>query len=249
MKCRVCTDHSCASCRKAKQDTTGPLRDGAYTNATVVVRGGKIAALRDGTNVFHSFSDNCAPAALADDGSGAITTGSGTDVLLQSSSCIAVTGRGSSSAPYQFDPVLNPRDFLCSPEGISLKQPYAKPPVIPRDFITSVRTTTPDTVAVDVSGEGALTVNVSAAAAGVGKTRYVTYVRGTCGGAYPVWVDFVGGSYMLHVGVKLTVVAGPAGLASPAVATVTFPDLASAITAADAVSAVDDCVLDPAGGA
>lgn len=245
MKCRVCTDHSCASCRKAKQDTIGLLRDGTYTNATVVVRGGKIAALRNGTSVFHSFSDNCAPASAADDGLGAITQDTATPTLIQSSDCIAVTGRGNSAAPYKLDPKLNPRDFLCSPDGITLKQPYAKPLPIPRDYITSVRSTTPDTIDVGVSLEGVLTVGVKEQALGIGKTRYTTFVRGACGGTYPVYVTYSGGKY--HLNIALTVVPR-SGTVAVAPQILDFDDFAAAIAAADAITTIDDCVRDVAGG-
>lgn len=257
MKCRVCVDRSCASCRKTHQESLGSLRDGAYANATIVVRGGKIAAVRTGTSVFHSFNDNCLPAASADDGTGAITTAAVTPILLQSSDCISVSGRGNTAAPYKFDPRLNPRDFLCSAEGITLKQPYAAPLAIPRDYITAVRSSTTDTVSVDVDALGVLTVGVSAAALGLGKTRYITYVRGSCGGSYPVWVDFVEGSFILHVGAKFTpgatVLAGttnPPGTAAPApvvLPSMVFPTLAAAITAADAVPIVDDCLYESTG--
>lgn len=245
MKCRVCTDHTCASCRKAKQDTIGPLRDGAYTNTTVVVRGGKIAALRNGTSVFHSFSDNCAPASAIDDGLGDTTQGTATPTLIQSSDGIAVTGKGNSAAPYKLDLKLNPRDFLYSTEGITLRQPYAKPLAIPRDFITSVRTPTPDTLDVSVSAGGELTIGVKEQALGIGKTRYVTFVRGTCGGTYPVYVTYSGGKY--HLNVALTVVPR-AGSVAVAPANMDFDDFAAAITAADAITTIDDCLRDVAGG-
>ena len=245
MKCRVCTDHSCASCRKAKQDTIGPLRDGTYTNTTVVVRGGKISALRNGTSVFHSFSDNCAPAPATDDGLGAITQDTATPTLIQGSDCIIVTGKGNSAAPYKLDPKLNPRDFLCSPDGITLKQPYAKPLPIPRAFITSVRTPTPDTLDVSVSSEGVLAVGVKEQALGIGKTRYTTFVRGICGGTYPVYVTYSGGRY--HLNVALTIVPR-AGSLAVAPANMDFDDFAAAITAADAITTIDDCPRDTAGG-
>ena len=237
----------------------GSLRDGAYANATVIVRGGKIAAIRPGTSVFHSFNDNCLPAATADDGAGAIVADAVTPILLQSSDCIAVTGRGNTAAPYKFAPRLNPRDFVCSSEGITLKQPYAAPLVIPRDYVTAVRSTTPDTLTADVAADGTLSIGVSAAGLGIGKTRYNTYVRGTCGGSYPVWVDFLNGQYVVNVGKTYdpgaTVAAGtvsPAGLAAPAAvyaASMIFPDLSTAISAADAVPMINDCVLNSAGGA
>ena len=257
MKCRVCVDRSCTDCRKTKQESLGPLRDGAYQNATVVVRGGKIAAIRTGTSVFHSFNDNCLPAASTDDGAGAITADAVTPILLQSSDCIAVSGRGNTAAPYKFDPRLNPRDFVCSAEGITLKQPYVAPPAIPRGYITAVRAVNPDTVTVDVDAAGLLTVGVSAAGLGLGKTRYITYVRGTCGGSYPVWVDYLEGSFILHIGAKYTPgatiaagttnPAGTAALAAVVAPTMIFPTLAAAITAADAVPLVDDCLYESTG--
>lgn len=246
MKCRVCVDRSCAACRKAKQDTTGPLRDGVYTNATVIVRGGSVAALRNGTSVFHSFSDNCAPApATGDADPSAITQDTTTPILLQSSDCLAVTGRGTSSAPYKFDPKLNPRDFLCTPEGITLKQPYVAPLAIPRDFITSVRTTTPDTIDIGVTLEGVLVVNVREQALGIGKTRYVTFVRGSCGGTYPVYVTFSGGKYYVNVALTVVPRAGTVNVPSQLVE---FTDFSAAITAADAITTIDDCARDTAGG-
>lgn len=253
MKCRVCVDRSCAACRKTKPESSGPLRDGAYPNATVVVRGGKIAAIRPGTSVFHSFNDNCLPTAAADDGAGAVVATATTPTLLQSSDCIAVSGKGNTAAPYKLDPKLNPRDFVCSADGITLKKPYAEPLKIPRGYITSVQSATPDTVAVDVTADGLLTVGITAAGIGLGKTRYSTYVRGSCGGTYPVWVDYADNTFVLRIGVKTlatTPLPNPPGTAPPVIrapASMVFPTLAAAITAADAVPLVDDCIYESTG--
>ena len=259
MKCRVCVDRSCAACRKAHQDSLGSLRDGAYANATIVVRGGKIAAVRPGTSVFHSFNDNCLPAAT-DDGAGALTAAAVTPILLQSSDCISVSGRGNTAAPYKFDPRLNPRDFVCSTDGITLKQPYVAPVAAIPNYITAVQSNSPDTLTIDVTG-GTLSVGVSAAGLGRGNTRYSTYVRGTCGGTYPAWVDYVDGNYVLRVGGKLNAhttanpaagTVNPPGLGPVVVAplaSMVFPDLATAITAADALPPIDDCIYEATGGA
>ena len=257
MKCRVCVDRSCAACRKTHVDTPGPLRDGAYANATVVVRGGKIAAIRPGTAVFHSFNDNCLPDGTGGDTTGAITPATVTPILLQSSDCISITGRGNTAAPYIFNPRLNTRDFICSPDGITLKQPYTAPATVLPAYITSVHSNNPDVVSIDVSTTGVLSVGVTAAGLGIGKTRYSTFIKGTCGGSYPVWVNYIDGQYILNIGAQYepgaTIGAGviePTGaiVVQKPTASMVFPDLATAITAADAVPLINNCAAQTAGG-
>ena len=241
MKCKVCIDRSCANCRKTKQAEPGPLRDGAYQNATVIVRGGKIVAIREGEAVFHSFSDSCAPA--AEDSPWVGENVDSSKFLLQSTSCIEVVGKGNSSSPYQFNPVLNPRDLVCSPEGITLANPIS--PVVPTtEYITSVDTNTPEAVSIAVS-DGRLTVDVGLTGAnGVGRTRYVTFVRGICGGTYPIWINFFNDKYVVNVGTPFNI----AGVNTATPASLSFPDLETAIAAAEAITDIDDCVRETGGG-
>ena len=240
MKCKVCVDRSCAACRKTKHDAAGPLRDGMYENATVVVRGGKIAALRSGAAVFHSFSDACAPP--PEDSPWITENADSSKFLLQSTSCIAVTGKGNSSSPYQFNPVLNSRDFDCSPEGITLRHPPSLA-AARTEYITSVTTPTPEALSIEVV-DGVLSVGIGAKDGVLGRTRYTTFVRGICGGTYPVWINYFNEKYVVNVGTPFRI----AGVNTSTPAALSFPDLETAIAAAEAITDVDDCARDVGGG-
>ena len=233
---------ACPKCR-APSATAGRLLDGTYANATVVVRNGQVTAVRPGKAVFHSFSDQCA--APASDNPGVEAPSSTASFLLESTTCIRVEGRGTSSSPAKVSPILNPEHLVCSSNGISLKVPPGsgftgkvsglvvadgKVTALPAAIITGVVNNSPGVIATEII-EGVLHLSIPAESAGVGKTRYTTMVAGTCAGPYPVWVNYIGpGQYTVNIG----------GV-TPVVAPVSFPDLASAIAAADSLPQVSDC--------
>lgn len=233
---------ACSKCRPSSA-ATGRLQDGTYANATVVVRNGQVVSVRAGKAVFHSFSDQCA--APVSDNPGVEAQSSAAPFLLESTTCMRVEGKGTSSSPAKVSPILNPDHLVCSPNGISLKVPPGdgftgqvggivvaggRVTALPAALVTGVANDSPGVITAEIV-EGVLRLSIPAESAGVGKTRYTTMVAGTCAGPYPVWVNYVGpGQYTVNIG----------GV-TPVVAPVSFPDLASAIAAADSLPQVSDC--------
>lgn len=242
MKCTKCATCTCSKCRP-KTAPSAALADGTYPNATVVVRGGKVVAVRPGKAVFHSFSDQCT--APVSDNPGVEAAPSATPFLLESTSCVQVDGKGTSSSPAKVSLRLNPEHLICSSQGLSLRHAPGDGfdgevagftvvdglvTALPKTLVTGVVNDSPGVIKTEIL-DGVLHLSIPADAAGVGKTRYTTMVPGTCAGPYPVWVNYVGpGQFTVNIG----------GV-TPTIAPVSFTDLASAIAAADSLPQVSDC--------
>ena len=240
MKCTGTRTCKCLKCVRTSTPAQA-LTDGTYENATVVVRNGKVVGVRRGAAVFHSLGLDCA-APTAD---AAADPGIAPELHVTDSETVSVEGRGTSANPYRFVAVLK-RDggIVVTDEGLAAKQDGGASGAVaglsvtrghvttlPQALITGVQSGSPELLHVNVDAEtGVAAISLNETAAGVGRTRYVTYVRGTCAGPYPVWVDFVGGQYTVNIGYS-------AYSGAPA----SFPDLASAITAADGITQIADC--------
>ena len=93
-------------------DPTKPA-DGTYTNATIVMKDGKIVSVEQGTNVIYQAAKPCCPTTTN------IVTPNGEIVQFKSTNCILVSGVGTAADPIEL--TLDP-DCVPAVDGLTLDQ-------------------------------------------------------------------------------------------------------------------------------
>lgn len=97
------------SCERPPMDEQiAGVPDGTYSNATIVVRNGRIISIDTGKPVIYSAADPCceqAASTVIDEGNPALTPSNpgAAGPFFESSDCVAVQGDGSLLNPFSFD--------------------------------------------------------------------------------------------------------------------------------------------------